>query len=31
LSENTAERGWIVVDSTALDVEQTVDAIVRAV
>jgi len=31
LSENTAERGWIVVDSTALDVEQTVDAILRAV
>ena len=31
LSENTAERGWIVVDSTALDVEQTVDAILRTV
>jgi adenylylsulfate kinase-like enzyme len=30
LSENTTERGWIVVDSTTLDVEQTIDAIVRA-
>jgi predicted ATPase len=30
LEENTAERGWIVVDSTTLDIEQTIDAIVRA-
>ncbi len=29
-SENTAGRGWIVVDSTTLDVEQTVNAIVNA-
>jgi predicted kinase len=28
LEENTAERGWIVVDSTTLDIEQTIDAIV---
>jgi len=30
LAENTAERGWIVVDSTTLGVEPTVDAIVNA-
>jgi adenylylsulfate kinase-like enzyme len=30
LAENTAERGWIVIDSTALDVEQTIDAILTA-
>ena len=30
-AENTAERGWVVVDSTNLSLEQTVDAIVRAV
>lgn len=30
VAENTAERGWIVVDSTGLTVEQTVEAIVRA-
>src|SRR5207247_3138164 len=30
LAENTAGRGWIVVDSTTLDVEQTVNAIVNA-
>jgi len=29
-SENTADRGWIVVDSTTLDVTQTVDAIKQA-
>jgi predicted ATPase len=29
-AENTAEHGWIVVDSTTLTVDQTVDAIVRA-
>ena len=28
-AENTVERGWIVVDSTAFDVTQTVDAIMR--
>ena len=26
-AENTTERGWIVIDSTKLDVDQTVDAI----
>ena len=31
VAENTAEKGWIVVDSTTLDIKQTVDAIVRAV
>jgi adenylylsulfate kinase-like enzyme len=30
IAENTPERGWIVVDSTTLDVTQTVDAIMRA-
>jgi adenylylsulfate kinase-like enzyme len=30
LAENTAERGWIVIDSTALDVEHTIDAILTA-
>jgi adenylylsulfate kinase-like enzyme len=30
-AENTPERGWIVVDSTTLDIDDTVDAIVRAV
>ena len=30
-AENTKEKGWIVVDSTSLDVKQTVDAILRAV
>ena len=30
LAENTAERGWIVIDSTALDVEQTIDRILTA-
>jgi adenylylsulfate kinase-like enzyme len=30
-SENTAEQGWIRVDSTTLDPDQTVEAIVRAV
>jgi adenylylsulfate kinase-like enzyme len=30
-AENTPERGWIVVDSTTLDIDETVDAIVRAV
>ena len=30
-TENTAEHGWIVVDSTKLSLDQTVDAIVRAV
>jgi predicted kinase len=30
-TENTPEQGWIVVDSTTLDVDQTVDAIMRAV
>lgn len=29
-SENTPEHGWIVVDSTKLSLDQTVDAIVRA-
>jgi len=29
-AENTAEQGWVVVDSTTLDVDQTVDALVRA-
>jgi hypothetical protein len=28
--ENTAECGWIVVDSTTLDIEQTIDAIMPA-
>ena len=28
--ENTVKRGWVVVDSTALDVDQTVDAIMPA-
>jgi hypothetical protein len=27
--ENTAECGWIVIDSTTLDIEQTIDAIMR--
>lgn len=31
LAENTPEHGWIVVDSTTLDVAHTVDAILRAV
>jgi predicted kinase len=30
-AENTPEHGWIVVDSTTLDVAHTVDAILRAV
>jgi predicted kinase len=30
-TENTPEHGWIVVDSTTLDIDQTVDAIMRAV
>jgi adenylylsulfate kinase-like enzyme len=30
-AENTPERGWIIVDSTTLDIDETVDAIVRAV
>ena len=30
LAENTTEHGWLVVDSTALDIDQTVNAIVRA-
>ncbi len=30
-AENTTEHGWIVVDSTKLSLDQTVDAIVRAV
>lgn len=30
LAENTSEHGWIVVDSTTLDIDQTVDAIVRS-
>jgi len=30
-AENTAEQGWIVVDSTRLNLDETVDAIVRAV
>jgi hypothetical protein len=30
-TENTPEQGWIVVDSTALDVGQTVEAILRGV
>jgi adenylylsulfate kinase-like enzyme len=29
-AENTIEHGWIVVDSTRLNLDQTVDAIVRA-
>lgn len=29
-AENTAERGWIVVDSTTMNVVQTVDLIVRS-
>jgi hypothetical protein len=29
-AENTAKQGWVVVDSTTLDVDQTVDALVRA-
>lgn len=31
LAENTVEQGWIVVDSTTLGIDQTVDAILRAV
>jgi predicted kinase len=30
-AENTAEQGWIVVDSTTLDIDETLDAVVRAV
>ena len=30
LAENTASRGWIVIDSTTLDIDQTVNAIGRA-
>ncbi len=30
-AENTAEQGWNVVDSTRLTLDQTVDAVVRAV
>jgi adenylylsulfate kinase-like enzyme len=30
LEENTASSGWIVVDSTTLDIDQTVNAIVNA-
>jgi hypothetical protein len=30
VAENTPERGWIVVDSSVLDVDQTVDAILSA-
>jgi chloramphenicol 3-O-phosphotransferase len=30
VGENTAECGWIVVDSTKLDIEQTIDAILKA-
>jgi predicted kinase len=30
-TENTTEQGWIVVDSTTLDVPETVDVILRAV
>ena len=29
-AENTTEQGWVVVDSTTLDIDQTVDAVVRA-
>jgi predicted kinase len=31
VAENTAERGWIVVDSTMLSIKQTVEALLRAV
>jgi len=27
IAENTTEQGWVVVDSTTLDIEETVDAI----
>lgn len=30
LEEDTAERGWIVIDSTVLDVDQTINAILRS-
>ena len=30
IAENTTEQGWVVVDSTTLDIDQTVDAVVRA-
>ena len=30
LAENTTDRGWIVIDSTGLNIDETVNAIVRA-
>jgi adenylylsulfate kinase-like enzyme len=30
-AENTPERGWIVVDSTTLDIDETVDVVVRRI